>query len=129
MPAAASTWAAPCRPRARASRRSGLPRPRPQRSGEEPMALADIIRLILAPGHPAVGPPQPRPSRPSYGEERLARWQRVLADLGYPYILVPPAKVDETLMAEREIGAREGFSPVVVVPGLWNSRPMPAAKR
>ncbi|MFG1350401.1 DUF4253 domain-containing protein [Xanthobacter autotrophicus] len=46
-----------------------------------------------------------------------ADWQRLLADWPYPLRLVPGAQAAAVWQDEAAIGAREGFSPIIITPG------------
>lgn len=59
----------------------------------------------------------------------MTRWQKALADFHFPYTLVASTQAEAALDAERQAGIQEGFSPVIVVPGYWNSTDVSAAAR
>src|SRR6186997_3410415 len=77
------------------------------------MSLADIVKRLFG-------------ARAS--DETATRWQTA-ADFGYPHSIVSPAQVPEALRAEDEIGAREGFTPVIIVSDIWNRRKIPPEQR
>ena len=60
-------------------------------------------------------------SKSSGADQQIARWQKALSDFGYPYELVSGSKADEALSAAKIVGRHNGFVPVVIVPGHWNS--------
>jgi uncharacterized protein DUF4253 len=62
-----------------------------------------------------------RQGAPSPADQQIARWQKALSDFGYPYDLVSGSKADEALAAAKILGRQNGFVPVVVAPGYWNS--------
>jgi hypothetical protein len=70
-------------------------------------------------GAVGVAPPDPQ----------ITRWQKALSDFGFPYVLVSGAMVDEAFATAKEIGRRDGFVPLVVVPGHWNSTPCAPGSR
>jgi hypothetical protein len=76
------------------------------------MGLRDWITAILGPGSLSDG---------SGADQKIARWQKALSDFGYPYDLVSGAKADEALATAKIAGRQNGFVPVVIVPGHWNS--------
>lgn len=77
------------------------------------MSLADIVKRLF-------GAPAP--------DDAATRWLKA-SDFGYPHTIVAPAQVPEALRAEDEIGAREGFTPVVIVSEIWNRRRIAPEKR
>ncbi len=77
------------------------------------MSLTDIVKRLF--GAPAPG-------------ETATHWLKA-SDFGYPYSMVAPAQVPEALRAEDELGAREGFTPVIVVSEIWNRRKIAPEKR
>jgi hypothetical protein len=46
-----------------------------------------------------------------------------------PCSLHPPDRIEAELTRERELGRKQGFTPVIIAPGLWNSTEIAAAKR
>lgn len=58
-----------------------------------------------------------------------ARWEKALSDFGYPYQTVPGDKAEAVFKAEQLLGAEQGFSPILIVPGLWFSESITAEKR
>jgi hypothetical protein len=60
-------------------------------------------------------------ARDTQTDEQVARWRKALADFGYPHDLVSGAMADEALAAAKEAGRSDGFVPVILVPGHWNS--------
>ena len=90
------------------------------------MSLPDFVRrlfrgsgLLPAAGHNAV----------SSGDEAIPRWRKDLTDFGFPYRVVASEEAEAALEADRQVGLHEGFSPVVIVPGLRNLRRVTAAAR
>jgi hypothetical protein len=55
-------------------------------------------------------------------DQQIARWQKALSDFGYPYDLVSGSTVDEALASAKDVGRQNGFVPLVLGPGHWNSR-------
>lgn len=86
------------------------------------MNLFEIIKRLLF---------QPRPSRtPSVlPVGATARWEKALSDFGYPYQIVSGDKAEAVFEAEKQFGAEEGFSPIIIVPGLWFSESIKAQRR
>lgn len=82
----------------------------------------EIIKRILF---------QPRSSRTSspLPVGAPARWEKALSDFGYPYQIVPGDKAEAAFKAEQQLGAEQGFSPILIVPGLWISQSLAAQKR
>lgn len=70
--------------------------------------------------------PAPRPARTETTE---ACWLQALSDFGYPHSIVSGVQAPAALQADTVLGAREGFSPVIIAPGHWNSDPIPPQKR
>lgn len=62
-------------------------------------------------------------------DQKIARWQKALSDFGYPYDLVSGLTVDDTFASAKELGRQNGFIPLVLVPGHWNSHKSAPAKR
>lgn len=54
-------------------------------------------------------------------DQQIARWQKALSDFGYPYDLVSGSAVEDAFSLAKSAGDRDGFVPVVLVPGHWNS--------
>ncbi len=77
------------------------------------MSLSDIVKRLF-------GAPAP--------DETATHWLKA-SDFGYPHSMVSPAQVPEALRAEDEIGAREGFTPVIIVSEIWNRRKIPPEQR
>ena len=77
------------------------------------MSLADIVKRLF-------GAPAP--------DETATHWLKA-SDFGYPYSMVAPAQVPDVLRAEDEIGAREGFTPVIIVSEIWNRRKISPEQR
>lgn len=82
------------------------------------MSLADIVKRLF-------GAPSPARSAGAYAAlsaaETATRWLKA-SDFGYPHSIVSPAQVPEALRAEDELGAREGFTPVIIVSEIGNQR-------
>ena len=62
------------------------------------------------------------PSENLETDQRVARWQKALSDFGYPYDVVSGSTVEDAFSLAKSAGDRDGFVPVVLVPGYWNSR-------
>lgn len=90
------------------------------------MSLSDFVRRLF--GAPAPASRLATSDAPST-DEAVTRWQKALRDFGYPHKIVSPRQVHEALRTEEEIGAREGFTPVIIVPGLWSSERVAPEKR
>lgn len=60
-------------------------------------------------------------SKSSGADQQITRWQKALSDFGYPYDLVSGSNSEEALSAAKIVGRQNGFVPVVIVPGHWNS--------
>jgi hypothetical protein len=82
---------------------------------ELPMAFGDFVRRLLRPNGRT---PRPQPAQASSPD---TRWLQALTDFGYPYRIVAGEQAVAAFDAEAEIGARDGFSPVIIAPGYWNS--------
>ena len=61
-------------------------------------------------------------------DQQIIRWQKALY-FGYPYDLVSGSMVDEAFASAKELGRQNGFMPLVLVPGHWNSRKSPPSKK
>jgi hypothetical protein len=59
----------------------------------------------------------------------VTRWQKALSDFGYPHSIVSPEQVHGAFSAETELGARQGFTPVILVPELWCTTRVAPEKR
>lgn len=62
-------------------------------------------------------------------DQQIIRWQKALSDFGYPYDLVSGSIADEAFASAKELGRQNGFVPLILVPGHWNSRKSPPSKR
>jgi hypothetical protein len=54
-------------------------------------------------------------------DPEIARWRKALSDFGYPYDLVSGSSAHEAFASAKLVGRENGFVPIVVVPGHWNS--------
>ena len=89
--------------------------------------FADLIKRLFkssAPRRQAGDTPAP-----PQDNQTVTRWRKALSDFGFPHIVLAAEGCAEVLKAEQEQGIREGFAPVVIVPGYWNSTQMSADKR
>jgi hypothetical protein len=77
------------------------------------MSLADFVRRVFGASAPI--PPGTGWHKPS--------------DFGYPHRIVSARQVPEVLRAEDELGAREGFTPVIIVSEIWNRKKISPEKR
>jgi hypothetical protein len=59
----------------------------------------------------------------------IARWKKALSDFGYPFDLISAASADDALSSTRTVGRHNGFVPVIIVPGGWNSTRIAPSKR
>jgi hypothetical protein len=91
------------------------------------MALAELVKRLFG-FAPEVGE-QPRPVNHHAARTEAGRWQKALSDFGYPYQLVSAGTIEATFRAEQELATQEGFSPIIIAPGLWNSTPISAEER
>jgi hypothetical protein len=91
------------------------------------MGFIDFIKMLFGWHNP------PPPSRPSAPFPPLLtedeRWRKALSDFGYPYDLVAGGSAEPAFQAEQRLGQQQGFTPIILVPGLWNSDPVPANER
>ena len=85
------------------------------------MSLPDFVRRLFrgAPPSPAVS----TNAAPS-GDQAGTQWRTWLDEFGFPYNIVASEQAVAALEAERQVGLREGFSPIIIVPGLRNERRM-----
>ena len=91
------------------------------------MGFFDFLKQIF--GTSPVPPPRPSPAflqRPLTEDER---WPKALSDFGYPYNLVAGESAVEAFKAEQQLGRQQGFTPIILVPGLWSSDQIPAQER
>src|SRR5262245_39383619 len=89
--------------------------------------FADLIKRLFktsAPGRQAENAPAP-----PQGDEPETRWRKALSDFGFPYTVLAADGCARALKDEHELGAEQGFTPVVIAPGLWNSAKMAPDKR
>jgi hypothetical protein len=77
------------------------------------MSLTDIVKRLFG---------------ASAADETATHWLKA-SDFGYPYSIVSPAQAPEALRAEDAIGAREGFTPIIIVSEIWNRRRVAPKKR
>jgi hypothetical protein len=84
------------------------------------MGLRDWITAILGPGSRSDG---------SGADQQITRWQKALSDFGFPYDLVSGANAHEALASGKILGRQNGFVPVVIAPGHWNSVRIAADER
>lgn len=91
------------------------------------MSWSDFVRRLRGASAPVAGA-RTKVAPPS-GDETVTRWQKALADFQFPYTLVASTQAEAALDAERRAGLQEGFCPVIVVPGYWNSTDETAAAR
>ena len=89
------------------------------------MSFADFVRRLFRGSAP---PPMAGVNTAPSGDE-TTRWQKALADFGFPYIVVTSLEAEAALEAERQVGQQEGYSPVIIFPGLWISTPATPAAR
>jgi hypothetical protein len=102
---------------------------RPEALNPTPRAtmFADLIKRLFkssAPRRQAGDTPAP-----PQDNQTVTRWRKALSDFGFPHTVLAAEGCAEVLKAEQEQGVREGFTPVVIVPGYWNSTQMAATQR
>jgi hypothetical protein len=90
------------------------------------MGLREFLRKLFSRSH---SPPAAEGDAAPSADQSITRWQKALADFGFPYIVVPPQKAGEELEVEDKIGLQQGFTPIIIVPGLWNSTRVSARAR
>lgn len=66
---------------------------------------------------------------PPKSSDEIGRWRRALADFGFPFRIVTHDDAMDAFETELTLGTAEGFTPVFIVPGLWSSTAIAAAKR
>src|SRR5262249_45687697 len=62
-------------------------------------------------------------------DEQIARWKKALSDFGYPFDLISAATAEDALASAQNAGKANGFVPVILVPGYWNSDRTAPSKR
>jgi hypothetical protein len=85
------------------------------------MGIRDWFNGLWRRPRPVAGSAGQGPVGRAAGNEEATRWRKALCDFGYPYDLVSGSVIDEAFAAARELGRQNGFVPVVLVPGHWNS--------
>jgi hypothetical protein len=89
------------------------------------MSLFDWLKQVFgtsaSPRPTYVAPPPPLTDEQG--------WHKALADFGYSYDLVPGEGAEHALKDEQELGRRQAFTPILIVPGPWNSEPVEADER
>lgn len=77
--------------------------------------------------------PAPDPDGPSrysrFEQEQYARWRKALDDFGYHHEIVRGPSADTALASAKLTGLQDKHTPVVVVPGYWNSEAAPPDQR
>lgn len=71
-------------------------------------------------------------SLPNYGsseEDQIIRWRAALDAYGFPFRIVPHESAMEVFAEEQRLGGQEDYTPVFIVPGLWNSARTTARQR
>src|SRR5215204_4204881 len=90
------------------------------------MSFTDFIKILFG----LQNPPPPLSSAgfpPPLTEDE--RWHKALSDFGYPYDLVAGGSAEQAFKAEQRLGLEQGFTPIILVPGLWSSDEIPAIER
>jgi uncharacterized protein DUF4253 len=93
------------------------------------MSILDFLKDLFG-----ISSPLPPPS-PGYAAGFAApqteeeRWQKALADFGFPHQLVSGDKAEEVFKTEQELGRQQGFTPVILIPDRWSSTSVPADER